>query len=793
MSSSILQNPQGSGHKGQKLYDAIKKAALEHESDAVYYAPDYMPSLPEEQRLPLLKQILEKHPVFLFTDSDKIMPFIPENERAGVILKAAADHPDYALRYAYLYHKYAPKDELEALLTRAAQADPAAALRVVDCYIDYIPEGDRREFLEKAMDSTSDAGVFYNIDEFQKHMDLSASDAFRNAIRGAVRAHPVEALEYARNYGAYFEAQEMERMLMEAARKQPTQVLHYAGHYMRYIPEEKREGIIKAATAQKPETALSSPLLYNNYISQETLIELIQKAARGNSYALLLNIEDLEGAMPKEVLRPLVKAAADDLIGNMQNINFFTGQTHRDPVFDYLDENTVNDLKYLYEARVKTLHMGQQLNDDHDLPDSKRFAPLKGYNATQLYELLTIGREEMYTSTYTGVFDRLVMKMRQEGKNVFDVATPKHEPSIAMFLGSAASHNKLAEALPFILREKWERILSNFGTQIETGNGEAAVALAEVMTAMPDAEIRQQMEAFVQKRYNEAPAGATKDAYGVLAEYYNTRAGEQRIRTLAPSLYAFSPATELSPEALKGKDGMHRQLVVFSEDEDGQASYAHFVSKYQGNSHYRVEDKGDYVKITPASSAYPMEIYANKPDKSPDAIIHAVAGDDNAARKDVEFDAVIHRGHSYNLDNTMPYFSSDNALMFLGSCGGYGNVEALLKLTPDMQPIATKERGTMKVNDPLLYFINETIRSGKPINWEEAQKFLDGLDSNDKSGYMLPHKNVAYLMGRKLNELAELREKMQEPLKQPEPGVTPLSPAVTPSSPQQPTHDFLGP
>ncbi|MAE50738.1 MAG: hypothetical protein CMH27_02905 [Micavibrio sp.] len=163
---------------------------------------------------------------------------------------------------------------------------------------------------------------------------------------------------------------------------------------------------------------------------------------------------------------------------------------------------------------------------------------------------------------------------------------------------------------------------------------------------------------------------------------------------------------------------------------------------YQGNEYYHVEDKGAYKKISSAQGAYKIELYVNHPDQSPDEIIDDLAGKKGATMDDVEIEAVIHRGHSYNLDNTMPYFSRDNVFVVLGSCGGFNNVSRLLDIAPDAQIASTKQMGTMFVNDPLLYHLNETIRAHGEIDWADQQNYLDSLSNANKSAYVLPHKNA---------------------------------------------------
>jgi hypothetical protein len=93
--------------------------------------------------------------------------------------------------------------------------------------------------------------------------------------------------------------------------------------------------------------------------------------------------------------------------------------------------------------------------------------------------------------------------------------------------------------------------------------------------------------------------------------------------------------------------------------------------------------------------------------------------------------------------------------MFLGSCGGYDNVDKLLNISPHAHMIATQETGSMHVNDPLLYHINESIRKTGKVNWIEEDTYLNGLRSKHKDGYLLPHRNQALLMQKSYKELTQ--------------------------------------
>jgi hypothetical protein len=75
-----------------------------------------------------------------------------------------------------------------------------------------------------------------------------------------------------------------------------------------------------------------------------------------------------------------------------------------------------------------------------------------------------------------------------------------------------------------------------------------------------------------------------------------------------------------------------------------------------------------------------------------------------------------------------------------------------LNYSPDAQIISSKQIGTTAVNNRLCYLINETIRKGKDLVWEELwismdKSFPSGTTADDRfQDYIPPHKNLGALL-----------------------------------------------
>jgi hypothetical protein len=119
---------------------------------------------------------------------------------------------------------------------------------------------------------------------------------------------------------------------------------------------------------------------------------------------------------------------------------------------------------------------------------------------------------------------------------------------------------------------------------------------------------------------------------------------------------------------------------------------------------------------------------------------------------------LIHRGHSYHLPNTLNYLDPSVKLAILGSCGGYKNMKKIMELNSQVHIIASKQVGSMAVNDPLLRHLNGNLAAGRNIDWvnfwsELSQKFKnDPLTSKLFEEYMPPYKNVTSYVIRLYNQ-----------------------------------------
>jgi hypothetical protein len=108
---------------------------------------------------------------------------------------------------------------------------------------------------------------------------------------------------------------------------------------------------------------------------------------------------------------------------------------------------------------------------------------------------------------------------------------------------------------------------------------------------------------------------------------------------------------------------------------------------------------------------------------------------------------IVHRGHSSHVERTIDKLPVTAVLVFLGSCGGYSQIEAILRQAPEAQVIATKGIGGITVNDPLLKALNDYILSGKDVIWADFWRHAGALLAGNPrfADYIAPDKNAGII------------------------------------------------
>jgi hypothetical protein len=190
-------------------------------------------------------------------------------------------------------------------------------------------------------------------------------------------------------------------------------------------------------------------------------------------------------------------------------------------------------------------------------------------------------------------------------------------------------------------------------------------------------------------------------------------------------------------------DGEHIQQHFFYDDDDGIRSFAAFLS-YFNSPGWDIEDRGKYVLIK-STTTHSVLIYANKPkyEKLGQEAITTVFRTTNRWPE-----VVIHRGHSYYADIAINSITPNAQIVFLGSCGGYNNINSVLERSADAHIISSKQIGTLKVNNEVTLRMCNLLANGEGISWPDLWVSLSNEFQNDPFAmerfreYIPPHQNL---------------------------------------------------
>ncbi|MBV8816767.1 MAG: hypothetical protein JO022_00345, partial [Acidobacteriaceae bacterium] len=184
----------------------------------------------------------------------------------------------------------------------------------------------------------------------------------------------------------------------------------------------------------------------------------------------------------------------------------------------------------------------------------------------------------------------------------------------------------------------------------------------------------------------------------------------------------FKEPRALDAAALFASGGICVQEQFFYDDDDAKESFESFQQIYQRDRAWRWEDHGWYVRVAASGqSGRTIEIYANVP--------HSIApgGSDDRRHalsklleeKKLRATVVIHRGHTWYVEQSLRYLTPDARVVFLGSCRGMLSAYPVMAVARRAQMIATRGVGTQEINDPLLKAINdELLRGANLLDWD---------------------------------------------------------------------------
>ena len=429
----------------------------------------------------------------------------------------------------------------------------------------------------------------------------------------------------------------------------------------------------------------------------------------------------------------------------------------------------MNALTRMLEKKCKQVFVNE-INALHTVDNpAVRFKILDPLTPEELYYLIVLSEDEIYTSSYLGVYDRIFQRMRQPFGDSLLMAV--HGDYFRKFIKMAAAYNKLEHFLGTMDKQNAGIVMKSFVIHLENTGEEEAVDVADWYSSIVEKSpsLSRYILGEVKRNYDKEVADGNKKGiiiYHLLETLFESADTASHIDLSAR--LGIPPIYTVDHQSLVDDSGRVVEQVFFygDKDKDGQNSYEDFMALFR--PHYAVRPTKSHRPVKPESKpewkivenpqwttitstrGKPVLIFANKPllgDDDPDAKAQAALADYLQAHH-LRPTIVIHRGHSYHVKYTIEQMAPTARIVVLGSCGGYNNLSEVLKISEDAHIISSKQVGTKTVNEPILDAINSTLVAGKDIEWLPMWRDLEARFQNDPAGkekfddYIPPYKNL---------------------------------------------------
>lgn len=410
---------------------------------------------------------------------------------------------------------------------------------------------------------------------------------------------------------------------------------------------------------------------------------------------------------------------------------------------DAIAGKTIDD-----ELERLSLEISREINNLHDVSDPKiRFAVAEKLSSYDLYTVMVYSQDEIFTSTFLGLFDRMMTRLKpNKGDMLLDSLGYNHFRS---FIKLCAGFNTLNTFLTSMNPAQRNTMLANFVSNLdaEKGNLSDAVNVADAIGSIQDSNALYVLEKTLITEYQRVsnsvnPEGKT--IYGLLIHLFQDKSKTYKADFIRISRSYPLPAIDRLPNAsLLNAKSQNIQAHFFFDDDDGKASFASFIETFT-KAGWSIDKTGYVVKITSKNNK--VIILANTPESEELGGQEAILAylDSNGLQPQM----VVHRGHSYYNSKTIDKIGISTGIAFMGSCGSYNRLTDIIDRSPDIHIIATKQIGTMFVNNPLILLLATQISQGKDIVWAEfwkelSEKVKASPGAKDRfDDYIPPYKNL---------------------------------------------------
>jgi hypothetical protein len=392
------------------------------------------------------------------------------------------------------------------------------------------------------------------------------------------------------------------------------------------------------------------------------------------------------------------------------------------------------------ELNHHSIQVIRKINLLHDEKNEKiRFKLAENLSAEELYNLMVYSRDEIFTSTFLGLFKRMMQRRSDSSMYVFFSKMGFNR--FRTFVQTCAGYNTLQTVLNTMSAAEQEQFINEIVKHLDLtgGNLGPAVEVADIFGSLSDSLIREKMIARIHKDLRRCYLADNRYGMKIYGLLYKL-AGKNPVLVTGISVKYKVPELTRVEADLMFPDGKNVQQHIFYDDEDGNAAFKSFKAKFSSDKYYKLFETEDYLKIESVEGKK-IILYMNKP-SAEKGLANLMALFEKEKRYP---DIVVHRGHSYHLQTTIEVLTSNTKVAVLGSCGGYQNISRVLENASDAQIVSSKQIGTWTVNNELLKDMCEMMRTGTgEIVWSTLWAGMEErMKNNDKwKDYIPPNRNL---------------------------------------------------
>jgi hypothetical protein len=648
------------------------------------------------------------------------------------------------------------------------------------------------ELVNAIDDMQTDIEINSSLDNNNKIKYLRGLSEMLNAFNASFRSKSIQGPLFLDLVKAYKEATHLEKFNNSIAPVVEKNEMEVGDILVKLYPFEKNSGLTTAKNHLVLKSLRRYPERIMQILSKHYYVPFADSVIRAVAYRDQEEVYNYAGAgngFSRKILGsedPLVK-----IIGRMATMKTgrlyfpFIDELYKGNItFDSIGASLESDEKYYallvkmqirYSARIaandiplehQTLTKKLQqkaietyvneINGLHESPDNVRFKKIESLTPDELYYVAVMGADQIYTSSYLGVYRRIFQKLNT-GNPADTLMQLVNYDHFKKWIKMAAGYNTLDDFLKKMDSANSTAIMKRFVNDLDkTTTLEDAVDVADSYASISNPGLRKFILNEVQLNEQAVNGQRGKNIYRLLNTIFMSIDSSNKIDIT--SVLGIQPVHFVPNAILKDTSGRIVIQQYFYGDKDGQNVFNAFLSQFR-NANWKIVDKPEWVEVVSAKGSK-VTIYANRP-LNEEEDLDAKAQEhlnDYLYDNDIAPVVIIHRGHSYYVRYTIEQLVPSARVVLLGSCGGYHNLSEVLKVCPEAHIISSKQIGSGLINGPMIVMIAENLRQGKDLNWIQIWKtlensFKDPTRKERFEDYVPPYKNLGAIFIIAYNKL----------------------------------------